>query len=76
MQMKTKSSKGDDDDDLLCQLSGGHVERDTEDEELLATGTSDDHLPQQSLDIVLADVPGTLPFWVIISCRCDGCFRF
>lgn len=52
------------------------MEEDIEDKDLRATCTSDVHLPQQLLDIVLADVPGSLPFQVIMSRRCDRPFRF
>lgn len=61
---------------LSRQLSGGHVEHDVEDKDLLVPCTNDVHLPQKSVGIVLADVPGTLPFRVIMRHRCDRRFGF
>lgn len=43
---------------------------------LLALGASHVHLPQQSPDIVFTDAAGTVPFQVIMSCRCEMHFSF
>lgn len=49
------------------------MEREIEHKDLLALGASPVHLP---LDIVLTDVPGSVPSQVIMSCRCETHYIF